>query len=212
MYPHTLLKKSLLAVSFALLTLPAVTAADSVKLMSNISNAYDCYLAAQFSILMRAPSNDDIEACTRAIRMEKLSKSGLAKTYTNRGVLRKIMHRNSSALRDYYRARSLGGETPELNVNIGNIAYAEKRYEKALRYYDKALSMNMRNEFIAHVNRGLVNERLGDLDAAIEDYRAALVTNPELDLARERLELIQFGDARLPNHENSELLAAVAHF
>ena len=133
-------------------------------------------------------------------------------TYINRGVLNKKRHHLAAALRDYYRSRNLERNSASVYINIGNVFFSEEQYTRALRFYNKALKMKIervRTNGAALANRGLANERLGNIEQAIEDYRAATQLLPNLALPQDglsRLTAIQLSDqTEMPSLYLSEL-------
>ena len=164
--------------------------AGAIVEFSNVSKASQCASAAREAVHCDNASRDDVAICTMAIRTEQLSQHDLAMTYINRGVLNKKRHRLEAALRDYYRSRNIEGDSASVYINIGNVFFSEKQYARALRSYNKALKMKVertRTNGAALANRGLTNERLGNIQQAMEDYRAAALLLPKLALPQEGL-------------------------
>ena len=182
---------------------------DSVVSFSDVSDAQRCYLAARNAMILGSADYDDIHVCTRAIRVQNLSKLDLARTHINRGVLRRKVQNSKGALWDYYRARRIMGDYPALNINIGNVSYMRHQYATAIRFYDKALDQQHAANYMALVNRGLANERIGEFDAAISDYRAALQAKPGQRIAAERLDMLTNRHASFEPVDESELLAVI---
>lgn len=182
-----------------LLFSPTIRAGAKVE-FSRVSHASLCASAARQAVIFDSASREDVAVCTIAIRTERLSKHDLAMTYINRGVLNKKRHQLEAALRDYYRSRNLERNFASVYINIGNVFFSEQQYDRAVRFYNKALTMEMerqRTNGAALVNRGLANERLGNIEQAIEDYRAASQLLPDLALPQEgllRLSVIQLSE------------------
>jgi tetratricopeptide (TPR) repeat protein len=62
-------------------------------------------------------------------------------------------------------------------TNLGSVYQKAGQFDKALEYYDKALSLDP-NDYLAYVNRGVIFNDVGRYDLAIESYGRAVATNP----------------------------------
>lgn len=182
--------------------------ASTDKVFSNVSNAQHCADAARLAVSHNYVDRKGIAHCNIAIRSERLKEKGLAITYNNRGVLYKKLDKYSSALSDYYRARNIDRDFIALYINIGNIYFGNQDLERALKYYDRALSSYLKSVngsseqsmidrgpvtalTAAYTNRGMVNEKLGFVTRAMNDYRAAIEWNPTAQTAQARLQSLQ---------------------
>ncbi|MBT8139420.1 MAG: tetratricopeptide repeat protein [Gammaproteobacteria bacterium] len=137
------------------------------------------------------------EACTQALRYYKMRKKVRAQVYLHRGLLNRHLLRSSLALKDFQRARRVGGDSPAISVNIGNIHYLNGKFERAISAYNRALQMEFPAAHKALLNRGLASERLGRSQHAIDAYIAALAIQPSLNVAKERLAALTKGKQRL---------------
>lgn len=164
--------------------------AKSIKRLNSQSNAVACYQSAKIASAKDRYNKRDLWHCNRAIRFDRLSKTTRAKTYINRGILHKKMGNFKLALGDFRRAKKADDNTAAININIGNMLFALAKYDNAIKYYDKALSLQFRHSHLIHVNRAQANEHLGNIDAAISDYKSALHTRPKLAFAKFRLNVL----------------------
>ncbi len=183
-------------IAFMLIGLVPQAKADSSVRFDSLSSAAKCAYAAKIAVRVQFASIEDLRLCSHAIRTEALSEEDLAKTYMNRGVLRKKLNERTAALRDYYMSRNLHRDEPGLYVNIGNIFYGSSDFDRAIDYYDRALAMgepSLAVQNAAFINRGLAHEQLGDVDAAIRDYERALELKPGHPLSTDRLEALESG-------------------
>ena len=199
-------------IAFMLIGLVPNAKADSSVRFDSLSNAAKCAYAAKIAVRLQFASMEDLRLCTRAIRTENLSEEDLAKTFMNRGVLRKKLNERTAALRDYYMSRNLHRDEPGLYVNIGNIFYGSNDYGKAIAYYDRALAMGEPSVAVqnaAFINRGLANERLGDTDAAIHDYQRALELKPDHPLSSDRLDALERGETAAAGFALEETIAGL---
>ncbi|HKU32746.1 MAG TPA: tetratricopeptide repeat protein [Candidatus Nitrosotalea sp.] len=73
-----------------------------------------------------------------------------------------------------YKKVSSKKEASEDLVKIGEDAANKSNYEQALKYFEKAIEMNPKNDF-AWGDRGLMLDKLGRKDEAIESFSRALV-------------------------------------
>jgi tetratricopeptide (TPR) repeat protein len=88
--------------------------------------------------------------------------------------------------------------TPELYLDIANLAWEENNLDEAKIYYLKALDLDG-TQMIARINLGLIYAEIGDKDSAAQQFGAALELDPKnpryLDLLAESC--IQIGQADL---------------
>lgn len=191
--------------------MPTANAATETR-FANISNAQQCSDAARLATLFSYIDHAAIKHCNIAIRTENLRDDDLAATYNNRGVLFKKLSRHSKALRDYYSARNLKREFVASYVNIGNVFYSQQEFEKAVRFYDKALNsgkdLRVGSESAAYINRALAKEQLGFLEAARLDYQSALELDVHTEKVREHLQRLDSGSSVEPSQDGlaAELL------
>jgi tetratricopeptide (TPR) repeat protein len=60
----------------------------------------------------------------------------------------------------------------------GNALFKEKRYEDAIKFYEKALDINSSQE-VLYSNKGTCKKCLKEYKDAINDYKKALEINPK---------------------------------
>jgi tetratricopeptide (TPR) repeat protein len=70
-------------------------------------------------------------------------------------------------------------ERAEAAVQAGIKNLAPNRYQQAVEQFNKALEIDP-NSWNAYYRRGIANQYLGNLDAALADYQAAMQLNPNL--------------------------------
>ena len=168
--------------------LSAATVADTF--------AEQCYLAANSAQQNHEKMKDGVRNCTLALRKDPKAKKARAQIYLNRGVLNKNLQQPRQAMRDFYNSRRVGGETPALSINIGNVHYINGDFERAIEQYNKALDKNYPEVHKAFLNRGLAHEQMGQRQDAIQAYVAALEIDSSLHMANERLKALR-GDQTL---------------
>lgn len=148
--------------------------------------AEDCYKAVEYGGI---PVGKALDLCTMALEVEPLKRRDRAATYTNRGILYMRMGNNTRALWDYERGLNMMPDLQETRVNIGAALYNLKRYPEALTALNLGIATeDIEARSIAHYNRGLTHEKLGDLQLAYEDFREALRLDPEFAMAASQLQ------------------------
>jgi tetratricopeptide (TPR) repeat protein len=163
-----------------LLTAPQANAAVSV--LGN-TVASGCYQAAEFGINPK----DGIETCSYAIQNEALSIRDRAATYINRGILRSRATDPTGALADYNAGLALDGTLAEGYVDRGATYIVLQKYDTALQDINKGIDLGAHKPQIAYYDRAIVNEALGNIRGAYEDYKKAVEIAPDFGLATEQL-------------------------
>lgn len=153
--------------------------------------AKKCYQAALSASLMGTASRQDAETCKEALFVGGLKPRDMVATHVNRGIVNTAYGDHEAANGDYERALRIRGHGGEVYANRGNLRFLQRDYQKAMEDYDKALDMEMMGRHIAHLNRGMVSERLGRLQSARQDYEIALEIQPEWAKAIELLTRVE---------------------
>jgi tetratricopeptide (TPR) repeat protein len=160
-----------------LLALPFADAAFAQQAMMVFGGGYarDCYQAVKG----RETAVKALGVCNTAISEEKLSRSNLAATLVNRGIVYMREENYDRAMKDYDRALSLAPQMPEIKINLGAMLYHMGRFQESV----EALNAGMTTEntdalAAAFYNRALSYERLGEIQLAYSDYRSALAVIP----------------------------------
>lgn len=149
-----------------------VTAATSVIL--NTSPAFECYQE-----VMRYGAVPDFESCTTAIELQTLDRLELAATFANRGILHSRKGRLRAALSDHNRAVELAPELSSTYINRANVLVKSRKFVDAMRDLDKAVGIADERVAIAHYNRALLFQRIGDIASARMDAQRAAELAPE---------------------------------
>jgi tetratricopeptide (TPR) repeat protein len=83
-------------------------------------------------------------------------------------------------------------ENPIINFNIGNTLYKKKKFEDALKDYEKSLSVdNILNQSQSYYNMGNSLYRMGKLPESILAYTQALKLNPNDEDAKYNLDFVR---------------------
>jgi len=116
---------------------------------------------------------------------------------------------------NYERAQAIYAEliaqTPKdanLHASLAGCFGAQGRYQEALQAISDCLELQPVSSEALH-NRAVIHERLGNIDAAVEDYRQALRYDPRYEPSRVALiNLTGSGEVRIPTNETE---AAATH-
>ena len=100
-----------------------------------------------------------------------------SRVFNNRGLVHLALGRLGKAQQDIERAIGLDEAYANAHVNLGVVCIAQECYDDALVAFERGLALNP-NHAIAHNNCGFVYQHGGQLDAAIEQYTAALDQDP----------------------------------
>ena len=169
----------------ALATFAAMAATGSPAAVTVLGNglARSCFEYAEFG----GNPKDGIEACTNAIDQTVLPVKDRAATYINRGILESRTEDTTSALADYDQGLSLDGDLGEGYVDRGAVMIVLRRYDDALADIDKGITLGSNRLQIAYYDRAIVQEALGNIRGAYEDYKKAAEIQPDFALALEQL-------------------------
>jgi tetratricopeptide (TPR) repeat protein len=104
-------------------------------------------------------------------------------------------------------------ENPEdgsVHTSLAGALGALGRYDEAIRHLDLATQLDPLNVEAYH-NRGVIQERQGKPDAAIEEYRTAVRYNPQYEPSRSALvRLTSSADVRAPRNDAEKLASLLA--
>ena len=145
--------------------------------------AHSCYQFAEFG----GNTNDGITTCDFALEQTTLSVKDRAATFVNRGILRVRKDDAEEALSDYNQGIGLNPLLGEAYVDRGAVMIVLKHYDDALADFDKGISLGANRLEIAYYDRAVVDEALGNIRAAYEDYKKASEIQPDFALANEQL-------------------------
>jgi len=141
-----------------------------------------CYQAADQGKLSRQA----IDYCDDALS-GALTSDDRAATYVNRGVLELAMTRVNAAQADFNSGLAINGNLGEAYVDRGATLIAQKKFADAIIDINKGLSLNAKQPHIAYYDRAVADEALGNLKAAYDDYRQALIVRPDFKQASDEL-------------------------
>jgi len=169
----------------AVAAIAAATPAQGAVTVVGGGLARECYEAVEYA---RVGTKDAIRICDTALEQEMLTRRNKAATYTNRGILYMRDGRNDRALVDYQKSLSLM-PLLETKVNLGAALYGLKRYPEALSVLNEGVATDSADaRATGFYNRALTHEKLGNVQAAYDDFRSALETKPDFAQAARQLQ------------------------
>ena len=169
-----------LAAAGILLLTPAAKAA--VTVLGN-GLAHSCFETAEFG----GNPAEGIVVCDQALDQGTLAPHDRAATQINRGILYSHIDEIDAAIRDYNEGLALDPAMGEAYVDRGAAYIVLKRYDDALRDINKGIELNANRLQIAYYDRAIIEEALGNVRAAYEDYKKAVEIEPNFQLANEQL-------------------------
>ncbi|MFK7908411.1 MAG: tetratricopeptide repeat protein, partial [Chitinophagales bacterium] len=136
----------------------------------------------------------------------------IANTYNNMGLLNIRRGKPARALHFLFKALGfqIDSQKCPLYSNIGTIFFSQKKYGKALKFYESALDNALMNDvnhvFNAYINVGVALQHLDRYDEAVECYQQSLQimgdTTRHLDTKAACFE--NFGEIRLQQGQYAE--------
>ena len=171
--------KYLAAVCLLFLYTVMDVSAQSVTILGDSEEARECFYSAQLAIQMQSASRSELTPCSNALSSQNLRIRDKAATYINRGIIHVALENYKLAVKDYERAEKLYPEFGAIHVNRGNLFFLGESYDSAILEYNKALDIGLNQTYVAHLNRGMAYEKLGQLQKAEADYREAIALVPE---------------------------------
>ena len=135
--------------------------------------------AANASREISIPANrDGLANCTAALS-DKLSNADRTATLANRGIIETALGNTDAALADFNQALDRDPQAANVYVNRGAALMKTGQFENARADFDHALQLNADNQAVAYFDRGMANEKLGNLSAAYHDYKWAQNLQPD---------------------------------
>lgn len=174
----------------SLISVPIAASSQSMTVIGGGQSARNCYMAATIAAQMHSTSMEEINECTYALQNTSMNSRNRVATFINRGIIYVAMEKYDKAIKDYDRAFKLNPDIAEIHVNRGNMFFMGEVYDQAIAEYSEAIELEFSKEHVAHYNRGLTYEKIGELDKAEADYRRALELLPEWHYAQSKLERI----------------------
>jgi len=177
--------RSFSALLYGTAALAACVAPQAQAAVTVLGNgiARSCYEAAEFG----GDIHDGIAECTLALDESAMPTGDRAATFINRGILKSRNGDSDGALDDYNRGLAIGPNLGEGYVDRGAVMILLQRYDDAKKDIDTGIGMDAKKPEIAYYDRAIVDEALGDVRGAYEDYKKAVELAPDFALAADQL-------------------------
>ena len=165
----------------------SATAANVQGAVSVVSSgaARTCFQAARSD----GPAREGAAACSDALESGTLTSDDRAATFVNRGILRVRLSQISDALSDYNASLDMRPNLAEAYVDRGAALIKINRFDDAIADLSKGIALGTASAHIAFYDRGQARELTGDFSGACEDYRQALVLQPDFVEAKRRTDV-----------------------
>ncbi|MBL4595276.1 MAG: tetratricopeptide repeat protein [Robiginitomaculum sp.] len=121
---------------------------------------------------------DALATCNSAIQNGVLSRTDIAATYVNRGIVRSNRGDFDGAVADYTKALRLDPTLGAAFANRGNVYIRMNEYTKALHELNQALLLDLEQPAHVFYNRAIVHEHFGEKTKAYHDYKKATELHP----------------------------------
>ena len=177
----------ILALTLVFLISATTVSAQSVTILGNSEDAKECFFSAGLAVQMQSTSRSELQTCNNALKTQNLGVRDKAATYVNRGILYVALEDYQMAIKDYASAMKLYPKFGAIYVNRGNLFFIGESYDHAIAEYTKALSLDVRQDYVAYLNRGMAYEKLGKFSDAESDYRLAISLAPEWNAPKTKL-------------------------
>ena len=136
-----------------------------------------------------------INTCLSAINDIALTQKDLYATYVNLGIIYNNSKKPDNAIEFLNKGLEFDGTLPESLLSLGNSFYLKKNYEKAIKFYDQSLDKGLNDISAVYFNKGLVYERMSNVDLAVEFYKKAVELKPQYyDYFEKRARLQRSGE------------------
>ncbi len=134
-----------------------------------------CYQAAKFGY----SGKSSIKHCLTAINDIAITKKNLGATYVNLGIIYNNSKKPDDAIKYLNKGTEFQDTIAEAMLSIGNSHYIKKNYDKAIEFYDKSLEKGLNDISAVYFNKGLVYERLNNVNLAVDYYKRAIDLKPQ---------------------------------
>jgi tetratricopeptide (TPR) repeat protein len=157
--------------------------------------AIDCFNAANKvshtgAALPDVLRNHAMSSCAEALTEKMTAKDRIA-TLVNRGTIEAASSDLDSAITDYNTALALNPKMADIYIDRGSALMRAARFEDARADFNTALSLGPTNTYIAYFDRGMAQEKMGDIKAAYQDYKQAASLAPDYQPAKAELSRFQ---------------------
>jgi len=134
-----------------------------------------CYQAAKFGY----SNKSSLKYCFTAIDDVTITKRNLYATYVNIGIIYNNSKKPDEAIKFLNKGLENDRTRSESMLSLGNSSYLKRNYQEALEYYDKSAEEGLKDISAVYFNKGLVYEKLNNVNLAVEYYKKALNLKPK---------------------------------
>ena len=136
-----------------------------------------------------------VNTCLSAINDVGLTQKDLYATYVNLGIIYNNSKKPDNAIKYLNKGLEYKNTIPESLLSLGNSFYLKKNYAKAIELYDQSLDKGLNDVSAVYFNKGLVYERLRNVDLALQFYKKAIELKPQYyDYFEKRARLQKSGE------------------
>jgi tetratricopeptide (TPR) repeat protein len=175
--------RRLSGIAFGAMAMAFASQAQAAVTVLGNGLAHSCFEFAEFG----GNARDGITTCSMAIEQSALDAKDRAATYINRGILKSRNGSADDALEDYNHGLTIDADLGEGYVDRGAVMIVLRRYDDALADLNKGIALGANRLQIAYYDRAIVQEALGNIRGAYEDYKKAAEIQPDFTLATEQL-------------------------
>jgi len=160
----------------ALTTMVSAVSANAAVTVITGGEAEACYQAAE----EQWDPDTSIPICNFALN-GFLSPRDRAATLVNRGILKLAKVDGAGSLADFDKGLQIDANIAEGYVDRGASLIILQRFPEAIVDINKGIAMNTDKLAAAYFDRGMANDRLGNLVAAYHDYKQSQLIDPFFD-------------------------------
>lgn len=184
----------LAASALVLAALPA--AANTTLVTQPVHGCADAAAAQSRNALTTGRLHDAIALCSEALD-GNLNTADRTASLINRGTLESAFGQTDAALADFSAALARDAASDSARLNRGAALLRATRYDEARADFDHVIAARGANTAMAYFNRGIANEKSGDIIAAYHDYQEAVRLNPAYQAANVELARFRATDKRV---------------
>jgi tetratricopeptide (TPR) repeat protein len=130
--------------------------------------------------------HDGLALCNEALN-GSLSENNRTATLVNRGALEAAFNQTDAAIADFNAALARNPGLSDVYVNRGAALLRAGHFDQARADFDHAIAAHASATVVAYFDRGMANEKSGDLKAAYRDYSQAASMAPGFEPAKAEL-------------------------
>jgi tetratricopeptide (TPR) repeat protein len=177
----------------------AAIPADAATMMVGKSPGVACREGAATdaarSEVSSSTNRDSIANCTEALA-GRMTEADRTATLANRAIIETAAGNEKAALADFNEALSRDPQLANVYVNRGTALLKVGSFNDARADFDLAIALGADNPAVAYFDRGIAEEKLGNVSAAYHDYKQAQNLAPDFKPAAIELARFLIADPR----------------